>query len=113
MTPPLAKTVAEPSVSFWMASVCQNTLMPKGHPAATRGVAYLRLSKAGDGYGLPAQERAIRQRCKDDGVTLVSVERDNGYSGKLAKRPGLLSALNAIADGQAQTLYVARIDRLS
>lgn len=80
-------------------------------------VAYTRVStseQADSGAGLAAQEAAIRAEVERRGWALVRVYTDAGVSGaSLDKRPALTEARNAIASGEADTLMVAKIDRLS
>jgi DNA invertase Pin-like site-specific DNA recombinase len=79
-------------------------------------LGYARVStedQAANGYGLDAQETAIRERCGASGWALIDVLRDEGESGRSLDRPGLHAALVAIAAGQADGLVVAKLDRLS
>lgn len=83
-----------------------------------RAIGYIRVStekQADEGLGLAVQEQAIRTWAKREGVRLVAVARDEGLSGTLdaQDRPALTEALAAIADGQADALVVARLDRLA
>ncbi len=98
-----------------------------------RLVGYVRVSteeQARDGYGLGAQEHAIRSWCEAMGHELVAVYSDAGASGKSLVRPeldmacaaiavprdvgthralGMVEALRCPADG----LVVAKLDRLT
>lgn len=81
-------------------------------------VCYLRVSTAGqvvDGYGLDAQEAAIRQYAANTGCEIVAVIRDEGVSGTLPahERPGLMQAIGMLGTGDADTLVIARLDRLA
>lgn len=82
-----------------------------------RLVAYLRVSSEGqiDGYGLDAQRRAVRAWAKAHGHRIVRACSDEAVSGALdaSERPGLSCALEALADGTAEALIVARLDRLA
>jgi DNA invertase Pin-like site-specific DNA recombinase len=83
-----------------------------------KAVAYLRVSTVGqaeNGLGLEVQEKAIRTWARAGKHRLVALHRDAGKSGSLPaeERPGLLAALNLIADGKAQTLVVTSLDRLA
>lgn len=82
-----------------------------------RLVAYLRVSSEGqvDGYGLDAQEASVRSWAKARGHRIARVCRDEGLSGALdaAERPGLSCALEALDDGTAEGVIVARLDRLA
>ena len=79
-------------------------------------IGYVRVStheQASNGYGLDAQEAAIRNECDRRGWALLEVVRDKGASGKSTDRPGLQRALSLIASGQATGLVVSKLDRLS
>lgn len=81
-----------------------------------RLLAYVRVStteQAERGYGLDAQEMAIRETCDRRGWELVELVRDEGLSGKNLERPGLRRALERLAAGEADGLLVAKLDRLS
>jgi DNA invertase Pin-like site-specific DNA recombinase len=83
-----------------------------------RAIGYVRLSKAApgaeDGYGLDAQRAAITTEVKRRGVELVSIESDNGASGKTGTvKPGLERALLMLATHRADTLMIAKLDRVS
>lgn len=84
---------------------------------STRVVAYLRVSTDGqvDGYGLDAQEAAVRGFCEDIGLTISAVFREEGVSGKreLNERLQLL-ALNDYAEEHGITIVVIpALDRLA
>lgn len=80
-------------------------------------VAYTRVSteeQAASGAGLDAQQAAIEADVARRGWTLLETYTDAGLSGKtLANRPALAAALAALESGQAGTLVVAKLDRLS
>ena len=81
----------------------------------TQVIGYLRCStveQADSGLGLEAQKRAIRDEVERRGWTLVGFEQD-ALSGKTMDRPGITSALKAVESGQAGTIMVAKLDRLS
>ncbi len=82
-----------------------------------RLAAYLRVSTAGqvDGYGLDAQEQAIRTWAHVHGHEVLIVCRDEGVSGTTdaVDRPGLGCALEALTLGDVEGLAVARLDRLA
>ena len=85
-------------------------------PVALRMIGYARCStheQAVSGLGLVAQEDAITRECERRGWRLERLVRDEGASGKSLDRPGLQSALRAIADGQADGLVCAKLDRLT
>src|SRR3954471_14904836 len=80
-------------------------------------VGYIRVStdeQAESGAGLAAQRAAIITECTRRGWTLIETFEDAGASGKaLDGRPQLAAALHAVETGQAATLVVAKLDRLS
>ena len=74
-----------------------------------RLIGYRRVSTAGqvDRYGLPAQETDLRAyACARH--RLVRIETDDAKPGSLpaSERPGLLAALKAIEEGEADGLLV-------
>jgi DNA invertase Pin-like site-specific DNA recombinase len=84
--------------------------------AGTAVLGYARVStaeQAGNGYGLDAQEVAIRDECARRGWWLLEVVRDEAKSAKSLDRPGLCSALERIAAGEAEGLIASKLDRLS
>ena len=79
-------------------------------------VGYVRVStseQADSGLGLAAQEAAIRQECGRRDWRLLGMEVDAGISGKALHRSGLDRALELCRSGQASSLVVAKLDRLS
>ena len=84
----------------------------------SRILAYVRVSteeQAASGAGLEAQRASIlaesrRRNWSIDDVTFIE---DAGFSGKDLKRPGIVQALDALKRGDADTLVVAKLDRLS
>jgi DNA invertase Pin-like site-specific DNA recombinase len=64
------------------------------------------------GVGLDAQRDAINTECSRRGWSLASIEEDV-LSGKSLNRPGLQAALASVRSGDAGTLVVAKLDRLS
>lgn len=80
-------------------------------------VAYTRVSteeQAASGAGLDAQQTAIEAEVARRGWALLETYRDAGISGKsVANRPALASALALVESGEAGTLVVAKLDRLS
>ncbi len=46
-------------------------------------------------------------------IKLIDIKADEGYSGSTLDRPGLQAALQMIRRGRANTLLVAKLDRLS
>jgi DNA invertase Pin-like site-specific DNA recombinase len=88
-----------------------------GHAITTKRVlAYVRVSteeQSGSGAGLLAQRAAIVAECEHRGWQLLDVIEDAGYSAKDLKRPGVRIALEALRNGEADALVVAKLDRLS
>ena len=85
----------------------QARLTPDGAACA---VIYLRVStgkQAESGLGIEAQEQSCRAFCKRKGITVRSVHADEGLSGSLPidKRPGLVSALASLQEGDALVCY--------
>jgi DNA invertase Pin-like site-specific DNA recombinase len=80
-------------------------------------VAYTRVStteQADSGLGLSAQRAAIEAEVDRRAWSLTTVYTDAGASGRsLANRPALADALDVLRRGEAQTLVVAKLDRLS
>jgi DNA invertase Pin-like site-specific DNA recombinase len=67
-----------------------------------------------DGVSLDVQERALRQAAELAGYTLTELVREEGRSGKsISGRPALKKTLNRLASGEADALFVTRLDRLS
>lgn len=82
---------------------------------ARRAVGYVRVStdaQARDGVSLDAQEAKIRAYAALYDIELVGIESD-AASASTMKRDGLTRALAALSRGQADTLIVAKLDRLT
>jgi DNA invertase Pin-like site-specific DNA recombinase len=82
-----------------------------------RVIAYIRVSTAGqlDGYGLAAQEKAVRAYAKSKGLRITRVLREEGVSGATPaeQRPALMEALRGIREHEAEGLLVPNLDRLA
>ncbi len=81
-----------------------------------RVLAYTRVStleQARSGHGLEAQRQTIRQEAQRRGWKQLQIIKDDGWSAKDLKRPGIREALELLASGEADTLIVAKLDRLS
>jgi DNA invertase Pin-like site-specific DNA recombinase len=81
-----------------------------------RVLGYIRVStdeQADSRAGLDAQRAAILAEATRRGWQLVEVIEDAGYSGKSLRRPGIQAALEALRTRRADTLVVAKLDRLS
>jgi DNA invertase Pin-like site-specific DNA recombinase len=85
-------------------------------PAGTV-ITYLRVStseQALSGLGLEAQRATVAAYAERKGLTIVGEHCDEGISAKSLKgRPAALAALEAVHDGRAAGLLVAKMDRLS
>jgi DNA invertase Pin-like site-specific DNA recombinase len=78
-------------------------------------VGYVRVStdeQADSGLGLAAQRATVASEAERRGWTLVAIYED-AMSGKNLDRPGLAEALEAVEDGKAAGIVVAKLDRLS
>jgi DNA invertase Pin-like site-specific DNA recombinase len=69
------------------------------------------VTELGDGT-LEEQTAAVRARCAEHGLSLVSIVHDNDAAGR-DQRPSLAWALAQLADGEADVLVVARLRDLS
>lgn len=100
-----------------------NRVMPRTRKPLTvtpdvrpRVIGYVRVStdrQAESGAGIEAQKAAIAQECDRRGLDLVRIVEEAASGKSLAKRPGLVGALNDLAEGQADVLMAAKLDRLS
>lgn len=82
----------------------------------TRAIAYVRVStdeQATTGVSLDAQEAKLRAYCTALDVALVRVEVDAGLSASTLNRPALQRALASLRSGEADTLLVVKLDRLT
>lgn len=78
-------------------------------------LGYVRVSteeQATSGLGLADQRRAIGAEADRRGWHVEWVE-DAGYSARDLKRPGVADVVTRLAAGEATTLVVAKLDRLS
>lgn len=84
--------------------------------APVRVLGYVRVSteeQAVSGAGMEAQRAAIRAEAERRGWDVIEVVEDAGWSAKDLRRPGIAHALDLLRDGGADTLVVAKLDRLS
>jgi site-specific DNA recombinase len=88
------------------------------HPAARKGIVYVRVS--GTPYGRdpvsPENQRRICQNfARGEGAEIVLEFADLAVSGREedAKRPGFEAALGLLRGRKVETLYVATLDRFS
>jgi DNA invertase Pin-like site-specific DNA recombinase len=82
---------------------------------AKLGIGYLRVSTEDQNLGPEAQRAALEAWAARNGARIVAWFEDHGVSGAAAveKRPGLLAALDALAEHGAGLLAVAKRDRLA
>ncbi|MCL2445020.1 recombinase family protein [Candidatus Saccharibacteria bacterium] len=88
-----------------------------------RAVSYLRVSTRDqaerdgeiDGYSIPAQREANKDKALSLGAVVVKEFSDKGASAKYANRPGLQDMLEYIKDPDNEISYVIvhKIDRLA
>lgn len=87
-----------------------------GPRETVHAVGYVSVPKAGgdDTAELERQAEAVQRLCERRGWELLHVVRDveNGHA-KGMERPGLLYALERIAEGEASCLVVSELERLS
>lgn len=80
---------------------------------AKTAVGYVRVStqeQATEGVSLDAQRDNLRAYCKINGIKLIDIKADEGYSGSNLERPGLQAALQMVRRGRVNTLIVAKLD---
>lgn len=90
--------------------------MNDSREAAPKAVGYVRVSTAGQadtGVSMEAQRIKIRQYCELYGLDLAGVVEDAGASAKTLDREGLQDALGRLEKGEADTLVVVKLDRLT
>src|SRR4051812_47038336 len=78
-------------------------------------LAYVRVStaeQANEGASVDAQRAALGAEAERRGWDL-EVVADEGYSAKDLRRPGLVSALERLDRGAADSLIAVRLDRVS
>lgn len=81
-----------------------------------RAIGYMRVSTEEQGdsrAGLEAQEAAIRMEVDRRGWEMVDMRYDVASGKSMRKRDALGSTLRSLAAGEASTLVVAKLDRLS
>jgi DNA invertase Pin-like site-specific DNA recombinase len=86
--------------------------MPEG-----KALLYARVStqlQVNDGVSLDVQERQLISAAEVAGYTDVELVREEGRSGKnISGRPALTESLRRLDKGDAQAMFVTRIDRLA
>lgn len=83
---------------------------------AHKAIGYIRVStetQAQDGVSLDAQRAKLEAFALAMDMELVGIKADAGQSAKSLDRPGLDSALAALEAGDADTLLIAKLDRLT
>ena len=81
-----------------------------------KAIGYIRVStheQAQEGVSLDAQREKLRAYCKSNGIRLLDIVADEGWSASTLERPGLHEALRALKKGRADTLVVTKLDRLT
>lgn len=81
-------------------------------PLALIYVRVSTLKQEAEGLSLEAQERTLTARAIAEGFR-VEVIRESKSGKKLSNRPQLKAALERLSKGEAQALYVAKLDRLA
>jgi DNA invertase Pin-like site-specific DNA recombinase len=79
-------------------------------------IGYTRVSteeQAASGAGLAAQRAAILSEAERRGWHVLAIIEDAGFSARDMERPGIIAALDALRRKRADTLVVAKLDRLS
>lgn len=114
-------TLRLPEPLMWgqLPPSCDGSLEPCNSTGVTStpiALVYARVStgqQADSGLSLDSQEREVITRAEADGYT-VEVIREEGRSGKnMTGRPLLTAALHRLDAGDAQALYVSKLDRLA
>ncbi len=98
---------------YFMSSVRRRR---KPTPETPRVIGYIRVSttdQVDSGLGLEAQRKQIIAECARRGWELLEIAEDAGISGKGIDRPAIQKSLQALADGEADVLMCAKLDRLS
>jgi DNA invertase Pin-like site-specific DNA recombinase len=82
----------------------------------SRMVGYCRVStgeQARSGLGLDAQKTVIAAAADREGWEIIAWHVDAGETGKNTGRPAFIAAMRAVADGTADGLVAAKLDRVS
>jgi DNA invertase Pin-like site-specific DNA recombinase len=128
-----AQTTSKPFSSFALSTALESehaTRKPQGRHTVNvarkrsahaeiqrmRVVGYCRVStnqQAQEGVSLDAQRARIKAHCISQGIKLVDIITDDGYSAASLKRPGLQSALRMLATRKADAIVVLKLDRLT
>ena len=95
-----------------MRSQSASILAEVGELFDKRVIAYVRVStneQRDSRAGLEAQRTAILAECRHRGWQVIGVIEDAGYSAKDLRRPGVQAALQALREGRADALVVAKL----
>lgn len=79
----------------------------------TDPIASTRVRARDSGAGLAAQRQAILAEAERRGWEIVEILEDAGYSGRDLRRPAVRLAMDVLRNGGADTLVVAKLDRIS
>lgn len=97
--------------------MAQRRRRPNADPSTLPVIGYLRVSteeQAASGAGIDAQRAAITAEADRRGWgDRLEWLTDEGYSAKNLQRPAIADALERLAAGEAGTLVVSKLDRLS
>lgn len=74
---------------------------------------YLRTSTNYQQTGLEAQERAIKEYCKQKGIKNVEIFKDFGVSGKKASRPSLNKLMEKVRNNEIRAVIVYSFSRFA
>lgn len=83
---------------------------------ALRAAIYIRVSTEDQvryGYSLADQRQACETRARADGASEILAFSDDGITGEILDRPGLVKLREAVQDGRVDAVYVRDADRLS
>lgn len=109
-------TISVVCIVHWLHDEAMNSKRNTKKPADNlKAVGYVRVSTPDQVLGIDAQRAALAVWAARAGVELVTVFEDRGVSGAAAidRRPGLMSALDALAAHGAGVLVVSKRDRLA
>ena len=99
-----------------LASLERHLQLVPEQETSRRGVGVIRVSRLRDDAKSPGEQRArLVEYARRNGVELVAIFEEPSVSGRktpLAKRPGLLPAIEMVEDGEADEILVAYFDRL-
>jgi len=82
----------------------------------SRAIGYARVSteeQAISGLGLAVQREKITGYCANQDLELLDIVSDEGFSAATMNRPGLTRALARLQAGEADTLVIFKLDRLT